>query len=268
MNGCALSSNNAKNIIMKKTTGNTLRLGIFVSIGIVLFVAGIYFIGQRQQLFSSTFHISGIFKDIGGLQVGNNVRFSGINVGTIEDIQQITDSTVKVDMVIDEHTKRFIKKNAKAIIGSDGLMGNKIIMIISGTGNNAVIADNDIIETIRPVTFDDILLKIKTTSDNAEDITGNLSTIMKNIREGKGTIGKLFMDNGFAQNLDATLVNIKQGTGGFIQNMDAAKHNFLFKGYFNKKEKDAKMLKQNADDKKEAEQKIKDKNKKAADKQK
>jgi phospholipid/cholesterol/gamma-HCH transport system substrate-binding protein len=253
---------------MKKTTGNKLRLGIFVSIAITLFIAGIYFIGQRQQLFSTTFHISGIFKDISGLQVGNNVRFSGINVGTIENIQQITDSTVRVDMMIDEHSRKFIKKSAKAIIGSDGLMGNKIVLIISGTGNNAVIVDNDIIETIRPVTMDDILLKIKVTSDNAENITDNLAAIMKNIREGKGTIGKLFMDNEFAQNIDETVVNIKQGTGGFKQNMDAAKHNFLLKGYFNKKEKEAKMLKQNADDKKEAEQKIKDKNKKAADKQK
>ena len=253
---------------MKKTTGNKLRLGIFVSISITLFIAGIYFIGQRQQLFSSTFHISGIFKDISGLQVGNNVRFSGINVGTIENIQQISDSTVKVDMVIDEHSRKFIKKNAKAIIGSDGLMGNKIVLIISGTGNNMVIADNDIIETIRPVTFDDILQKIKVTSDNAENITDNLAAIMKNIREGKGTIGKLFMDNGFAQNIDESIVNIKQGTGGFKQNMDAAKHNFLLKGYFNRKEKAAKLEKQDAEDKKEEAKILKDKNKKDSAKKK
>ena len=84
-------------------------------------------------MFSSTFQISGIFKDISGLQVGNNVRFSGINVGVVEDIQQVTDSTVKVDMQIDEHTRKFMKKNAKAIIGSDGLMGNKIISILPGS---------------------------------------------------------------------------------------------------------------------------------------
>src|ERR1035437_3811384 len=165
MNGCALSSNNVKNKIMKKTTGNTLRLGIFVSIGLFLFVAGIYFIGQRQQLFSSTFHISGIFKDISGLQVGNNVRFSGINVGTIENIKQITDSTVKVEMLIDEHTRKFIKKNAKAIIGSDGLMGNKIVLIIPGSTCKQQLSNNDTIETTRPISIDDILLKVKLTSD-------------------------------------------------------------------------------------------------------
>ena len=114
---------------MEKKTGHKIKLGIFVSISIALFISGIYFIGQRQQLFGSTFRISGIFKDISGLQIGNNVRFSGINVGIIENIQQITDSTVRVDMMIEEHSRKFIKKNAKAIIGSDGLMGNKILII-------------------------------------------------------------------------------------------------------------------------------------------
>lgn len=222
---------------MKKKTGNKIRLGIFVSIGITLFIAGIYFIGQRQQLFNSTFHVSGIFKDISGLQVGNNVRFSGINVGIIEDIQQITDSTVRVEMSINEHTRKFIKKNAKAIIGSDGLMGSKMVLIIPGTTCKQELSDNDIIETARLVSMDDILVKIKVTSDNAANLTGDLSAIMGNIREGKGTIGKLFMDSAFAQNLDKSLVNIKQGAGGFKQNMDAAKSNFLLRGYYNRKEK-------------------------------
>ena len=220
---------------MRKAMGNKIRLGIFVSISITLFIVGIYFIGQKQQLFNSTFHISGIFKDISGLQVGNNIRFSGINVGIVENIQQITDSTVRVDMSIDDNTRMFIKKNAKAIIGSDGLMGNKIVLIIPGTTGKQQISDNDIIETTRPVSMDDILLKIKVTSDNAADITGGLSAIIGNIREGKGTIGKLFMDSTFAQNLDGAMVNIKQGAGGFKQNMDAASHNFLLRGIIKKK---------------------------------
>lgn len=222
---------------MKKTTGNKITLGIFVSISIALFIVGIYFIGQRQQLFNDTFRISGIFKDINGLQVGNNVRFSGINVGIVEDIQQVSDSTVKVDMLIERSSKKFIKKSAKALIGSDGLMGNKIVIIVSGTGNKQEISDNDFIQTARQVSMDDILLKIKVTSDNAAHITDDLAAIIKNIREGKGTIGKLIMDSTVAQNVDAALVNIKQGAGGFKQNMDAAGHNILLKRFFKKKEK-------------------------------
>jgi phospholipid/cholesterol/gamma-HCH transport system substrate-binding protein len=223
---------------MKKQTGNKMRLGIFVSITMTLFIAGIYFIGQRQQLFGSTFHISGVFKDISGLQVGNNVRFSGINIGVIDDIEQITDSTVQVGMLINEDTRRFMKKNAKAIIGSDGLMGNKIVVIIPGKAGQQQLSNNDVIETTRPVSMDDILLKVKATSDNTASITGDLAVIIGNIREGKGTMGKLFMDTVLAKNIDQSIVNIKRGAGGFSQNMSAASHNFLLKGFFKKKKKE------------------------------
>lgn len=222
---------------MKKDTGNKAKLGILVFSSILILIAGIYFIGQRQQLFNSTFQISGVFKDISGLQIGNNVRFSGITIGIIEDIEQISDSTVRVDMLINKQSQKFIKKDAKAIIGSDGLMGNKIMIIIAGTSGKPQIADNDFVETIQPISMDEILFKINLMSDNAVNITDDLAVITDNIREGRGTIGKLFSDSAFAQGIDETLVNIKQGAGGFKKNMDAASNNILLKGFFKKKDK-------------------------------
>lgn len=223
---------------MKQETGNKAKLGILVFSSILILIAGIYFIGQRQQLFNSTFLISGVFKDISGLQVGNNVRFSGITIGIIENIEQISDSTVRVDMLINKQSQKFIKKDAKAIIGSDGLMGNKILILIAGTSGKPQIADNDFVETTQPISMDEILFKINLMSENAVDITDDLAVIMDNIREGRGTVGKLFSDSAFAQGIDETLVNIKQGAGGFKKNMDAASNNILLKGFFKKKKKD------------------------------
>jgi phospholipid/cholesterol/gamma-HCH transport system substrate-binding protein len=225
---------------MKTTTGNKVKLGIFVSASVVLLVVGIYFIGKRQQLFNNTFTVSGVFKDINGLEVGNNVRFAGINVGVVENIEQVTDSTVKVDMVIREETRKFMKKNAKAIIGSDGLMGNQIVTIIPGVPGQKTVADNDIIATAKTVSMDDILGKIKVTTDNAAIITENLAVVIGSIRNGKGTIGRLLMDSVMAEEVNAAMINIKQGAGGFKQNMNAASHNFLLRGYFKKKENAAK----------------------------
>lgn len=223
---------------MKKDSAKKIRLGLFVSVGLLLFIVGVYFIGQQQKLFSSTFHVRSVFKDINGLQSGNNVRFSGINVGIVESIYQITDSTVQVDMEIEDDTKKFIKKNATATIGTDGLMGNKIIIIMPGKGSEEEIEDNDLIKTIQPVQMDDILSKLKITTDNAVLITGDLAAITENIREGRGTIGKLFMDTTFAENLDQTIVNIKQGAKGFEKNMDAASENFLLRGIIKRKKKE------------------------------
>ncbi|MFA9213915.1 MAG: MlaD family protein [Candidatus Methylacidiphilales bacterium] len=222
---------------MQKQTIDKVKLGIFVTIGVALFLAGIYYIGETKKLFSTTFKISAMFKDVNGLQVGNNVRFAGINVGTIEAIEILTDTTVKVDMVLDVKTQQFIKKDAKAIIGSDGLMGNKIMNVSPGTAAYTMVQNYDIIGTTIPISLDDMLLKLKSTTDNAALITNDLAAIVGNIRSGKGTIGKLFMDTVFAENLDKTIINVKQGTKGFKQNMDAAKSSFLLRGFFKKKDK-------------------------------
>ncbi|MGD1045114.1 MAG: MlaD family protein [Bacteroidota bacterium] len=248
---------------MKKHTSNKIRLGIFVSIGIALFIVGIYFIGERQQLFRRTFRVSGVFRDVGGLQAGNNVRFSGINVGTIDNISVVSDSSVRVELLIDENIRKFIKKDAIASIGSEGLMGNKTLIITPGTGGKKEIENNDIVATVQPINMDDImislkttidntsnitsdlskitgnirsgkgainiddiLLSIKTTVDNSSNIASDLSKITKNIRSGQGTIGRLLMDQTLEHNIDSTFVNLKESSEGLRILMDNAKGSY------------------------------------------
>lgn len=211
---------------MKKDTSKKIRLGIFISIGIALFILGIYFVGERQQLFRSTFRLNGVFKDVAGLQAGSNVRFSGVNVGTVDNIRIVSDTSVKVEILIDESTRKFIKKDALAIIGSEGLMGNKILIIIPGTGAKKEIENNDILETVQPIDMDDIMISLKRTIDNSSNITNNLSKITGNIESGQGTIGRLLMDRSVAQNFDSSIVNLKQGLSGLKNLMDDTKNSF------------------------------------------
>jgi len=222
---------------MKKNTGNNIKLGAFVSVGIVLLIAAIYMIGSRQHLFSTTFRLSAVFTDIAGLQVGGNVRFSGINVGVIESIEQVTDTTVQVDMQIAERSRKFIKENAVAIVASDGLVGDKIISIKAGKPGMSEVASDDFIATLQPVGFDDVMVDLKRTSENAVIITEDLAFILENLAAGNGAIGKLLFDSAFSEQMEGALVNLKEGAGGFKDNMDAAKHSVLLKGYLKKKEK-------------------------------
>ena len=215
---------------MERSAGRSAKLGIFVTFSLALCIVGVYYIGQKQRLFNNVFRVRAIFENVSGLQVGNNIRFSGINVGTVEDIQIISDTSVCVDMIVDETAHKFIKKDAKAVIGSEGLMGNRVINISPGTVSEKVIADNDYIQTTKPVSIDAILEQLKSTTENASRITDNIAEISDNLRNGKGTLGKLLMDSSLARNVDQTLVNIKQGSKGFQENMDAAKHSFLLKG--------------------------------------
>jgi phospholipid/cholesterol/gamma-HCH transport system substrate-binding protein len=212
---------------MKQETSNKIKLGIFISLGIAVFIVGIYFIGQRQQLFRGTFRVTGVFKDVDGLQAGSNVRLSGINVGTVENINIISDNSVKVEILIDEATRKFIKKDAFARIGSEGLMGNKILVIIPGAGGDAEIENNDTLSTIQPINMDDVMASLKSAIDNTSHITSDLSKITFSIQSGKGTVGRLLMDPSLAQNFDSTFVNLKDGTNGLKLLMAKARTSWL-----------------------------------------
>lgn len=233
---------------MKKNERPKMRLGVFATAGILLLTVAIYSVGNKQSFFKTTFHISALFKDVAGLQIGNNVRFSGINIGIVDNIQIVSDSSVKVDLLINEASHKFIKKNAKAIIGTDGLMGNTILTILPGASGAKPVENNDYIATAHPVRIDDILAKLKTTSSNAANISDNLAILISNIREGKGTVGKLFMDSAFADNLDKTVVNLNQGASGFKNNMKAAKQSFFLRSFF----KDKKSGKKRREERKKA----------------
>jgi phospholipid/cholesterol/gamma-HCH transport system substrate-binding protein len=224
---------------MYKESGFTWKLGMFVTIGLILFMGTIYFVGKQKNLFGSTFTLQSQFKTVTGLKVGNNVRFSGINVGTVSEIALLSDSAVVVKLVIKEDVRHFIKTDARASIGSDGLMGDKVLTISPGTKSSSSVKDNATIASIKAIEIEDIMKGVKTTVDNAAVITDQLAEFSYKINNGKGTLSKLLMDEQMGNKLDATMTNLQKGTKGFSENMDAAKHNFLLKGYFNKKEKAA-----------------------------
>jgi phospholipid/cholesterol/gamma-HCH transport system substrate-binding protein len=194
---------------------------MFISVGIALFIFGIYFIGERQQLFRNTFRVSGVFKDVGGLLEGSNVRLSGVNVGTVDNITIVSDTSVRIEILIDENARKFIRKDAIAGIGSDGLMGNKILIINPGTGGKMEIENNDSVQTVQPMNVDEIMVSLKTTFDHTSHVAADLSKITNNIQSGKGTIGKLLMDSTLAQNFDSSIVNLKEGTNGLKNIMDS-----------------------------------------------
>ena len=112
-----------------------IRLGLFITVGLAIFILIVFIIGKQKNLFNPVFKLSSTFTNISGLQVGNNVRFSGITVGTVDDINIINDSTVKVEMLIKKDVQKFIKSNCKATIGSEGIIGDRILIISSGSSD-------------------------------------------------------------------------------------------------------------------------------------
>ncbi|SHG44645.1 phospholipid/cholesterol/gamma-HCH transport system substrate-binding protein [Flavobacterium segetis] len=194
---------------MEKTTSQKIRLGFFVISGLIIFIVAIYFIGDKQKMFGQTNHLKAIFNNVNGLQLGNNVRYSGVNAGTVRTINMINDSVIEVEMLIDKSIFSHIKKDAIAIIGSDGLVGNMIINIVPGKGNKAAVEHGDQITTVKRVQTDDLLSTLDVTNKNAALLTADLLKITKEIIEGKGTVGSLINDTVIAQDLKQTMFYLK-----------------------------------------------------------
>ncbi|MFM9983596.1 MAG: MlaD family protein [Flavobacteriales bacterium] len=226
-----------------------LRLGIFIAGGLILFVAAIFFIGKQKNLFDPAYTLSSTFYNVSGLQVGNNVRFTGINVGTVDNIKIINDSTVQVDMLIKKSVNQFIKTDCEVAIGSEGLIGDRILIITQGGSNSSIAEDGFYLRSVEPVETDAIMASLEVTAGNAEIITSQLAEIMVKINSGNGTLGRLIQDTTMAENFDQTMLNLKKSSKGLNENMDAAKDNILLRGYFKKKNKEAEKKKE-SDDKK------------------
>lgn len=198
---------------MKTSASQRIKIGIFTITGILLLVAGIFFIGSKKNMFSDTYMIYGTFKNVGGLNVGNNIRFAGITVGTVENISIVSDTIIRVDMRMKSEVKPFLKKDALATIGGDGLMGDKLITIVPGSANEVrLLTGGSRINTLDPVNFEKVLVKFTAVADNAEIITRELAGMAVQIRQGNGTISKLLYTDDLSRSLEGTASNAEKIT--------------------------------------------------------
>jgi len=326
---------------MAKQTINNIKLGIFILAALFLLIVGLYMIGKDSNLFSNNYTLKARFEHVQGLTAGNNIRYAGIQVGTVKKIAIINDTCIEVTMVIEEDMKQFIRVNDVVSISTDGLMGNKLLQITPSKDGSAFAVSGDVLPTKKIVSTDEMLETLNRTNQNvaviSEDLKNtvqrinnssalwkvldnealpeniltsvnnirsataqadlmvkDLQTIIADAKQGKGSLGKIITDTAIAYNLteaiekikmvginadslasdlyalalsvkndvtdgkgaihsllkDSVLVqkmnnslqNIEKGTEGFHQNMEALKHNFLFRGYFRRQEKRKKEM--------------------------
>lgn len=325
---------------MAQKTTDHLRLGVFVIAGVVFLVIMLYMIGRKETLFGSNFVLKARFENVQGLTAGNNVRFAGIQVGTVRAVNILNDTTVEVEMRIEKKMRAHLKRNAVASIGTEGFIGNKVVNITASRETAPAVQAGDILAGKKAIDTEEMLRILESTNRdiaaavsnlrittgkinnstalwdllNDRSLPANLSASASNIRNatiqtrgfavglneiladlrngkgslgsllrdtslayeleeaiariksvgdgaaklaadlnktaaaldqelmnGKGTIHALLKDSVMTESLGASLRNIEQGTASFNQNMEALKHNILFRGYFRKLEKQQKQ---------------------------
>ncbi len=324
---------------MAKSTLNNFRLGIFVLAGLLFLIVMLYMIGKDSNMFSSNFQLRTHFQDVKGLQPGNNVLFAGKQIGTVKSVEILNDTTIEVLFYIETKNREFLRKNSLTSIGSDGLVGNRVLNIVPGATPGEPVQEDDILPAREMPDTDEMLKTLYSTNNNIaviseelkktvlrineskelwelleeSDIAENLQTSLNNVRlasaeavttvndlhsviedvkKGKGSVGSLLVDTTFSASLNEavttiqaagdnanrlvselnqttrdirnmidagqgpvqallrdtvmterihnSLINIEKSTAAFNENMEALRHNFLFRGYFKKQEKEAK----------------------------
>ncbi|MBO0331901.1 MlaD family protein [[Muricauda] lutisoli] len=192
-----------------KTPMQNLKLGIFVVLGTLLLIIAAYLIGNEQSLFVKKFTVNAVFNNVNGLQVGNNVRFSGIDIGTVDNIEMINDSTIIVHMAINKKMKGHIRGDAIATIGSDGLVGSMLVNIVPGKGDASFIEDGSRLRSYSKISSQDMLNTLSVTNENAALLSSDLLKVTQSLTTGKGTLGRLLNDTLMANDLKETITNLK-----------------------------------------------------------
>ena len=190
----------------------SIIVGLFLAIGLVIFVLGVFTLGGQQKSFAKNFNISSVFEDVAGLKKGNDVWFSGVKVGTISSIKFVGTSQVDVKMKIDQATQQYIHRNSGVHISSDGLIGNKIIVIDGGSPRAPVVQDGDILVADKLVSTDDIVKTLQANNQNLLAITTDFKLLSRKILQGKGTVGTLLADSTMGVQLRNSMRNLEAAT--------------------------------------------------------
>lgn len=183
-------------------------VGIFVFVGVAILVIGILTLGGQQKKFVKAIHLKVVFDDIGGLQTGNNIWFSGVKIGTVRKINFYGDSQVEIEMNVEEAVVEFIRKDSKATISTDGLIGNKIIMIYGGTTLAPPVVDGDRLESVMPLDTDQMMETLQVNNENLVEITADLKTLTSKLAAGKGIVGAVMTDSTLAETFRSILNNL------------------------------------------------------------
>ena len=183
----------------------TVMLGIFIFLALVIFALGLFVLGGQRRAFGKTINIKSVFTNVAGLKKGSNVLFGGVKVGTVRNISLQPGNRVLVEMEIQEEAQKFIPKNAVVKIGSDGMIGSKVLDITEGNLQAGYIQEGNTLPTGQGSSMEDMFALLQANGDNLLEVTGDLKQISRKVLNGEGSVGKLINDPSLANNVQALL---------------------------------------------------------------
>ncbi len=190
-----------------RTTKNrrAVIVGIVLALGLLIFMIGVFTLGGQKKTFSSTISLKAVFRDVNGLQRGNNIWFSGVKVGTIRSVEFDPNARVIVSMNVEESVQPYIHADAHAKVSSDGLIGNRIIVIYGGSPDAPLVESGDTLSVETLSTTEGMLDTLQLNNQNLLSITSNFKTISQKVAAGEGTAGRILTEEEMANTLQSAL---------------------------------------------------------------
>ena len=173
------------------------RLGAFIIAALTILASGIFIIGGKQYLFSSTYRLNTKFGSVVGLDSGADVRVGGVHSGSVRSVELPSKPTDKITvwMDLDRSTHNIIKQDSVATIETEGLLGNEYIAISFGSANGTNVADGGTIGSEPPLEMSALFKKANVILDSSQAAltnvtvaTANLSSITSKIDEAKAQL--------------------------------------------------------------------------------
>lgn len=193
---------------MSKKYSEYFKLGVFVLIGLLGLVFVLYALGNKQNMFGKSVQVKAYFKNVSGLKTGNNVQFGGINIGTVRKLELVSDTAVLVTLDLEKKGTRYLKNNDIATIGSDGLMGNKILIILPGVSGGAPLVGGDFLASREPVNMDEMMRTLDTTNRNVAVLSEQFKQMVIRLSDNEELWG-LIEDPALPASIRSTVTNIK-----------------------------------------------------------
>lgn len=202
-----------------------IRVGLVILIAMVVLAAGIFLIGDRNNLFSRKNRYYIEFNNVGGLKAGNPVQLNGVDVGTVERIELPQDpkrTQIRIwisverkfsDRIRGPQRPRAVVEGqppSRARIKTLGLLGDKFIEISSGSVVYPTIPPESPIPAAQPTNVDALLSSGEDVMDNVVEISASLSTILARMERGEGLLGELTSNSPSGERLKASLIGTSE----------------------------------------------------------
>jgi phospholipid/cholesterol/gamma-HCH transport system substrate-binding protein len=187
-------------------------VGIFILLGALFLIAGLFMVGEKRNSFDKTFRLNAIVDNASGLQKGNNIWCSGVKIGIVKKVRLIRFDRVLVSMNIDKESQKLIYRDAMARIGTDALVGNKIVIIYGGTPGVSPVKSEDTLFSEMGTGKDQMMNTLNESTKNLSAITGDFKIVSKRMAEGQGTIGRLLTEDSLLNILQLTAERLQMGS--------------------------------------------------------